>query len=71
MRGLHYPSWRYHRTLPPKIVQTPDEDQALGAEWSDSPAFPEPEPVADAPDPAGEPEAKGRKKKDAPVPAGE
>lgn len=69
MRGLHYPSWRYHRTLPPKIVQTPDDDAALGAEWSDTPDFPD--AAADAPAPAGEPEAKGRKKKDAPAPAGE
>jgi hypothetical protein len=33
-----YPSWRFHRTLPPCIVADPDADDALGDEWADTPA---------------------------------
>jgi len=43
-----FPTWRYHRTLPACIVATPEADEALGAEWADTPAaFDEPEPVED------------------------
>lgn len=34
---IKYPSWRYHATLPARIVQNQDESNALGAEWSDAP----------------------------------
>lgn len=34
-----YPSWRYHATHPARIVRSPDEDTALGAEWASSPAL--------------------------------
>ncbi|HCE10681.1 MAG TPA: hypothetical protein DEQ40_19135 [Oxalobacteraceae bacterium] len=41
-----FPSWRYHRTLAPVLVNDPDEDVALGKEWADTPAaFSEPEEV--------------------------
>ena len=33
-----YPSWRYHATLPPRIVQTQAEDKKLGKAWKDTPA---------------------------------
>jgi hypothetical protein len=45
-----YPSWRYHRDLPARIVRDEAEDKALGPAWADSPAFPpEPEPAIAAP----------------------
>jgi len=33
-----YPAWRYHRTLEPRIVKDPGEDEALGPGWASSPA---------------------------------
>lgn len=33
-----YPSWRYHASEPPRIVNSEAEDNALGVEWADSPA---------------------------------
>jgi hypothetical protein len=39
-----YPAWRYHATLPAKIVATAEEDAALDESWVDSPAkLPEPD----------------------------
>ncbi len=32
-----YPRCRYHATLPPRIVDNPIEDLALGEGWFDSP----------------------------------
>lgn len=34
MTNATYPSWRYHATLPPRLIQSPDEEQ-VG--WSDTP----------------------------------
>jgi hypothetical protein len=46
----YYPSWRFHRTLPPCIVADPDADDALGEGWAMTPAaFLEPEPAATPP----------------------
>lgn len=58
-----YPAWRYHRSLPAKIVQTAKEDAALGPDWADTPAAfshesPEPEPAITEPTPA--PSRRGR-----------
>jgi hypothetical protein len=58
MNKIAFPSWRYHRELPARIVASAEEDAALGEEWADTPAaFAEPS--------ADEPEAlpKRRKKK--------
>jgi len=33
-----FPSYRYHATLKPCLVQSPEESDALGPEWADSPA---------------------------------
>lgn len=33
-----YPSWRYHKTEAAKIIETAEEDAALGKNWADSPA---------------------------------
>lgn len=34
---LLYPSWRYHATLPARIVETPEESDALGPGWANTP----------------------------------
>lgn len=39
----YFPSWRYHRTLPPCVVQSEAEAEQLGEGWADSPVFAEPE----------------------------
>jgi len=46
-----FPSYRYHRTEPPIIVYSPEEDAALNSEeWKQSPAhFDTPEQPAEAP----------------------
>jgi len=52
-----YPKWKFHRTQPGCVVNTPDEEQSLGGGWRDRPftaeelAAPE-EPAAEAPQPA-------------------
>lgn len=33
-----YPKWKYHASQPAKIVQTQQQESALGAGWTDSPA---------------------------------
>lgn len=33
-----YPRWRYHRTLPARIVATVEDDRALGEDWANTPA---------------------------------
>jgi len=58
---LWYPAWRYHRTMPPRLVQTPEEDAGLAPMgWVDTPAtflVPEapPEPVEAPPMPDSDP----------------
>lgn len=44
--GRVFPSYRYHRTLEPVVVCSPEHDEALGDEWADTPAafFNSPEP---------------------------
>jgi hypothetical protein len=43
-----FPSYRYHRSLAPVIVHNPDQDDALGSDWADTPAaFNTPEPVVE------------------------
>jgi len=48
-----FPSYRYHRTEPPIIVMSPEEDATLNPEeWKQSPAhFDTPEQPADPPAP--------------------
>ena len=43
---ISYPSWVYHKTLAPRVVENPEELAALGPGWADTPAaFAEPEKV--------------------------
>lgn len=35
---MSYPKWLYHREESPKVVNDPDEHEALGAGWEESPA---------------------------------
>jgi hypothetical protein len=52
---MSYPKWLYHREEDPKVVNDPDEHDALGAGWEESPAaFEEPEPEAE-PEPEKKP----------------
>lgn len=44
MFGLHWPSWRYHRELPPVIVHCPEDDERLGDGWHHSPVDVPPAP---------------------------
>jgi hypothetical protein len=32
-----FPKWLYHHKHEPQVVQTPDEQEALGAEWAARP----------------------------------
>ena len=41
-----FPSWRYHATEQPRIVNDEAEDKALGKGWADSPAKFDAEPTA-------------------------
>lgn len=38
MSKKHYPSWRYHKSEPAKIIHSEAEHEALGDEWKQSPA---------------------------------
>lgn len=46
-----YPSYRYHATLPPRVVQSPEEDDALGADWRDHPDADNPPRADEGPKP--------------------
>lgn len=35
---IEFPSFRYHATLPPVIVNDPEEESKLGDGWADTPA---------------------------------
>lgn len=58
-----YPSWRYHRTETARIIKDPTEDEALGSDWSDTPAtfLDQPAHVAtEPPPPPAEPVKKAK-----------
>lgn len=38
---LLFPTWRYHRTLPPRRLVTPEELAALGPDWLEYPPLPD------------------------------
>jgi hypothetical protein len=50
MNSADYPRMMFHRALQPVIIQSEEEEAALGAEWSRT--IPQPDPV---PVPAGPP----------------
>jgi hypothetical protein len=43
----NYPKWKYHATKDPVVVQSKEEEKALGKGWTESPADFEPEADAD------------------------
>ena len=34
---MHFPTWRYHRTKPPALVENIEQLEELGAGWADNP----------------------------------
>lgn len=36
-----YPKWLYHPSFDPQIAHSPDDHEALGEEWAESPDFSE------------------------------
>ena len=60
MNETQFPSWRYHRTEPARIVHNADELAELGEGWADTPAaFDE----TDTPEAFEAPAVKTRKRK--------
>lgn len=47
-KPIPYPAWRYHATEAAKVVQTAEEDAALGSGWSKSPSAAKSEPKPEA-----------------------
>ena len=47
---LKYPSWRYHRDQPSRIIYSEAEDLALGSDWSDNPGVFDPRYVPPEPE---------------------
>jgi hypothetical protein len=46
--SLYYPAHRYHRTKPFAVVNSPEEEAALGEGWANTPAaFQDEEPEAE------------------------
>lgn len=35
---MSFPKWKYHETEPAVIVNTPEEEEALGEGWAETPA---------------------------------
>lgn len=35
---MEYPKWLYHATLSPALVEDPEQEDALGEGWADTPA---------------------------------
>jgi hypothetical protein len=52
----------YHRTLEPVIVQSREEEDALGSEWART-VWPAEPPVAEPPDAPAEPEQRKVRKR--------
>ncbi len=53
-----FPKWMYHRTEAARIVDDPAEQEALGADWAETPAaFDAPVEVEEA----DEPKRKGKR----------
>lgn len=48
-----FPSWRYHKSEPAVVVNSEEEEQALGKGWADSPAAFEEKKSAKADTPVG------------------
>ena len=59
---MHFPTWRYHATEAPVLVNDPGELEALGAEWADTPAAFDAKAGNQAPEPAEQQKKKTSKK---------
>ncbi|MGE3681955.1 MAG: hypothetical protein AB7G93_09530 [Bdellovibrionales bacterium] len=58
-----FPTWRYHKTEPPKLVHSAEELDLLGPEWADTPAAFVEEPAVEPPQAAPTQEKVKRKKR--------
>jgi hypothetical protein len=54
---MYYPSWRFHRTEPARIIADPTEEEALGEGWRDRPFDADELETADDSDATTEPDA--------------
>lgn len=61
MADIQYPTFRYHATEEPRIVNSADEDKALGKGWHDAPVRADEDSADESAEPA--PKAKGKGKK--------
>lgn len=51
MEKVEYPKWKYHFVKEAKIVSSKDAEDALGADWVDSPAHAKAPGMEEAPEP--------------------
>ena len=48
---IHFPKWKYHKTKKAVVVNSAEEEEALGSGWADSPAAFQAGPLGPPPNP--------------------